>query len=227
VPTEAVEGLLRFASDRYERLFAAGVTDDELARRRALLLLNFGESAARGGDVAAQRRYAEAAIPQFTDFLRRGMAPPAGYSMALMLAGEAAMSEGDETTAFRHLEGAVQIARATFNDTGPSVANRTFLGKALSELGSAHLQRLDAMKALPLLRESAALLEENQKAAPADDVANTNLIAALDLLGGAHALVGERAAATETLDRAVALGRACPARIRIAFRRAARSRHRC
>ena len=94
------------------------------------------------------------------------------------------------------------------SDSPTRVRNRVATARPLSELGAAHVQRLDAMKALPLFRESAALLEENQKAAPADDVANTNLIAALDLLGGAHALVGERGAAIETLDRAVALGRA-------------------
>tara|TARA_R110002096_G_scaffold29509_4_gene88933 strand:- start:24931 stop:27270 length:2340 start_codon:yes stop_codon:yes gene_type:complete len=208
VPTEAVEEMLTFAEERFERLFAAGAKDPELERRRAQLLLSFASVAKRTGDVAAQRRYAETAIEQMASLVERGEGIPGHYTQALMTAGQAALAQGDETTGMKHLEGALSIARASYHDRDDTDLHiRHLYGRALYEMAMAKLANQDGAAARPLLEEAVPLFEANRNEAPDDEIHVTNLIVSLDLLGGAQALDQDREAALATLERAIDQGR--------------------
>lgn len=207
VPTEAVEEMLSFAEERFERLFEAGAQNPELERRRAQLLLSFASIAKRTGDVAAQRRYAESAIEQMASLVERGEGIPGHYTQALMTAGHAALAQGDDANGMKHLEGALSIARATYNDGEPDINIRHIYGRALYEMAMAKLADQDGDAARPLLEEAVPLFEANRDEEPEDEIHVTNLIVSLDLLGGSQALVKDHEAALATLERAIDQGR--------------------
>jgi len=188
VPTEAVQGLLTFAGERFERLFEAGVKNPELERRRAVLLLSFADVAKRTGDVTAQGRYADAAIDHFASLLERKEGLGGYYSRALMSSADAALTRGDDVTGMKHYTDALSILRSSYQDGEKDLGSRQLLAGALYHLGMARLRRKEVDQALPLLEEALPLYEENWKEKPEDDINATNLITCLDSLGGARAL---------------------------------------
>jgi tetratricopeptide (TPR) repeat protein len=206
VPTAALEELLTFAEERYDRLFERGVETPELLRRRASLYAQFSELYERAGDAEKGRARALAAIEAF-EALPEGELRTLDYVRALAALGQAELAAGNEAAAISYTERAIAAGRALLADIPDAQLGRTALSGALTRLGEIHMRAGRPAQALPLFVEAIPLLEDVAKNAPEDALSQSNLIAALDWLGGAQAASGDLGAARDSFERTVALAR--------------------
>jgi tetratricopeptide (TPR) repeat protein len=211
VPTSALEGLLSFADERFDRLFDRNVQSPELARQQAGIRAQFAELYLRTGDSARAHEEASAALAAFERF-PEGNLRTLDYVRSLAALGRAEAAQGRDTEGIAYLERAVDAGRAMLADIPDGVLARTWLGGALQRLGQLHMRAERPETALPLFTEAVPLLQYVHDQAPDDTISATNLVAAIDWLGSAQALSGNRTEARATFTRSVALSREILAR---------------
>lgn len=204
VPTSALEELLSFAEQRFDRLFEQNVQSTELARQRATVQVQFAELYQRTGDSERSRDQALAALASF-ERLPADQLRTIDYARALRAAGQAEAILGRPDQARTYLEGAVNASRTMLADIPDGILARFQLAASLSALGELHMQAQRPEDALPLFAEAAPLLEYVHTHAP--EVGTMPLITALDWLGGAQSITGDRTAANTTFARSIAISR--------------------
>ncbi len=207
VPTSAVEELLTFSKERFDRLFANGVKSAELERKRAQVLVQYSELYGRMGQTKKQKEQALAALAILKKLPAKELRT-LDYVRAHAGLCNAEMAEGRGETALTHCSEAVRAARQLVKDVPNGRLGRIWLAGSLQRLADIHLSNGESNKALPLLQETASLLEQVYQQSPQDDVAVTNYITALDRLGGAQALNQDAKGAETSLLRAISLSRA-------------------
>jgi tetratricopeptide (TPR) repeat protein len=211
VPTSALEELLGFADDRFERLFERGVQSPELARQRATVQVQFAELYQRTGDSARSLEQARAALAAFERSPAEGLRT-IDYVRALTAAGAAEAAQGRQAEAIAYTERAVEASRVMLRDIPDGRLARVHLAGSLQRLGELHMRAQQPDTALPMFTEAIPLLEYVHDQTPDDATSVTNLITAIDWLGSAQALSGDRAAALPIFQRSTALSRAWLAR---------------
>lgn len=211
VPTSALEELLGFADERFDRLFERDVQSPELTRQRATVQVQFAELYLRTGDSARAREEAMGALAAFERF-PEGSLRTLDYVRALSAVGQAEASQGRDGEAVAYTGRAVDAARAMLQDIPDGRLARIWLGGSLQRLGQLHMRAERAEAAAPLFAEAIPLLQYVHDQTPDDDTSVTNLITAIDWLGSAQALSGDRTEALATFTRAAELSRAWLAR---------------
>lgn len=204
VPTSALEELLGFAEERFDRLFDQNVQSPELARQRATVQVQFAELYLRTGDSAQAKAQAVAALAAFERFeeLRT-----LDYVRALSVVGQAEAAQGRETEALAYAERAVGASRAMLEDIPDAILGRIWLGGSLQRLGALHMDAERPDQALPLFVEAVPLLQYVHERAPDSDASTVALVTVTDWLGSAQAATGDRDAARATFERSATLAR--------------------
>ncbi len=207
VPSSAVEEMLRFAEERFERLFAKGVSSTELSRQHMALLVDFSRHYGRTGDVGQQRENAIRAL----DTLNR-LPPPEQRTIDFVevhaMLGDAEWALGNTAAAIAQQTRAIEAARRMLKDIPEGQLARNRLAASLDRLGKIHMATGRPDAALPLFAEAVTLLRYVLEKQPEDDLAHANLITGISSRGSAEALLGETAKALVTFDDAIARARA-------------------
>ncbi|MEO0981388.1 MAG: toll/interleukin-1 receptor domain-containing protein [Pseudomonadota bacterium] len=203
VPVSALEGLLDFADERFEILFAQGVSSPELSRQQAQLLVQISELYGRMGRTEDQREAAARAAAIINTDVPPQMRFTLDYVRANAALGDASWSLGEEAEAIAAHQEAIRAGREMLVDIPGAVLGRTHLAASLQRLGKVHMQAGRPAAALPLFSEAIPMLIYVADANEAPGVADANLASGLRWRGGAEALMGDYAAAETSYREAL------------------------
>jgi tetratricopeptide (TPR) repeat protein len=205
VPTSALEELLGFASERFDRLFAHNVQSPELARQQAGMRAQFAELYLRTGNTERARDEAVAALEAF-DHLPESHARTLPYVRALLAAGQAEFAQGRANEAMGYMTRAIESARALPADAPGESERARALGGGLQRLGELHMRAGRAADARPLFTEAAQIFSDLYEREPSDG-AIAGMVTLLDWRGSAEAAMRDHAAAQVSFETAVRAGR--------------------
>ncbi len=207
VPSSAVEEMLKFAEERFERLFARGVVGTELSRQQMALLVDFSRHFGRTGDVTRQRENAARALVLLQDLPPQEQRTIDFVEVHAAL-GDAEWALGNESAAIQQQLRAIDAARQMLRDIPDGQLARNRLAGALDRLGGIQMATGHPDRSLPIFTEAVTLLIYVLEQQPTDDLANANLVTGIDSLGSAEAMMGRIERAIATFDDAIARARA-------------------
>ncbi|MEM7674774.1 MAG: TIR domain-containing protein, partial [Myxococcota bacterium] len=203
VPTSAVEALLTFADERFTKLFGEGVRSEELIRQQMTLLVDFSRLYGRLGDSAAQAQTAERAVKILQNDLPTNGVRSIDFVEAYATLGDARAALGQTDAAKTAYQGAIDAARRMLQDFPSSTLARNRLAASLQRQGRLLMAQREAQDALPLFREAHLLLTEITDMTPGDGLAIANALIALNWVGSAESLDGDRASAERTFSESI------------------------